>query len=59
MVIMYSGILMKQNHKNLEDLKSLQKEIGFNVLLNESKFLEKNGDRIAIVGVENWGAGRI
>jgi len=44
-------------HQNLEDLKSLQKEIGFTVLLNESKFLEKNGDRIAIVGVENWGAG--
>ena len=44
-------------HQNLEDLKSLQKEIGFTVLLNESKFLEKNGDRIALVGVENWGAG--
>jgi len=44
-------------HQNLEDLKSLQKEIGFTVLLNESKFLEKNGDRIAIVGVENWGVG--
>ena len=27
------------------------------VLLNESRFLEKNGDRIAIVGVENWGVG--
>ena len=44
-------------HQNLEDLKSLQKEIGFTVLLNESKFLEKNGERIAIVGVENWGVG--
>ncbi|GGZ74351.1 metallophosphoesterase [Algibacter mikhailovii] len=44
-------------HQNLEDLKNLQKEIGFNLLLNESKFLEKNGERIALVGVENWGAG--
>ncbi|WP_298532671.1 metallophosphoesterase [uncultured Algibacter sp.] len=44
-------------HQNLEDLKSLQKEIGFNLLLNESKFIEKNGERIALVGVENWGAG--
>jgi len=43
--------------KNLEDLKSLQKEIGFNMLLNESRYLEKNGERIALVGVENWGAG--
>ena len=44
-------------HQNLEDLKNLQKEIGFHVLLNESKFLEKDGERIALVGVENWGAG--
>lgn len=44
-------------HQNLEDLKALQKEIGFNLLLNESKYLEKNGERIALVGVENWGAG--
>ena len=44
-------------HQNLEDLKTLQKEIGFNLLLNESKYLEKNGERIALVGVENWGAG--
>ena len=44
-------------HQNLEDLKTIQKEIGFNLLLNESRFLEKNGQRMALVGVENWGAG--
>ncbi len=43
--------------KNLDDLKKLQKEIGFDLLLNESRYLEKNGDRIALVGVENWGKG--
>jgi len=43
--------------KNLEDLKSIQKEIGFDLLRNESRFIEKNGQRIAIVGVENWGKG--
>ena len=43
--------------QNLEDLKTLQKEIGFDLLLNESRYLEKNGERIALVGVENWGAG--
>ncbi|WP_456438477.1 metallophosphoesterase [Psychroserpens sp.] len=41
--------------KNLNDLKALQKEMGYNLLLNESHFLERNGERIAIVGVENWG----
>ena len=43
--------------QNLEDLKAIQKEIGFNLLLNESTYLEKNGERIALVGVENWGTG--
>ncbi len=43
--------------QNLEDLKFLQKEMGFDLLLNESRFIERNGQRIAIVGVENWGKG--
>ena len=43
--------------QNLEDLKSLQKEIGFDLLLNENRFIEKDGERIALVGVENWGKG--
>ncbi|WP_179316351.1 metallophosphoesterase [Winogradskyella undariae] len=44
-------------HQNLEDLKAIQKEIGFDLLLNESRYLEKDGQRLALVGVENWGKG--
>ena len=47
----------KAKKQNLEDLKALQKKMGFNLLLNESTYLEKNGQRIALLGVENWGAG--
>ncbi len=43
--------------QNLEDLKTLQKDIGFDLLLNENRFIEKEGQRIALVGVENWGKG--
>ena len=43
--------------QNLEYLKALQKSIGFNLLLNESRFIDRNGERIALVGVENWGTG--
>lgn len=43
--------------QNLVDLVELQKEMGYDVLLNESRFIEKNGQRIAIIGVENWGKG--
>jgi len=40
---------------NLSALKDLQKEMGWKLLLNEHRFLERNNERIAIVGVENWG----
>ncbi|WP_426431607.1 metallophosphoesterase [Winogradskyella sp. HB-48] len=43
--------------QNFEDLKSIQKEIGFDLLLNEHRYVEKDGEKIAIVGVENWGKG--
>ncbi|MEH6407112.1 MAG: metallophosphoesterase [Leeuwenhoekiella sp.] len=43
--------------KNLDDLKELQSAMGWDLLLNENRILERNGERIAIVGVENWGAG--
>ena len=41
--------------KNLEDLKEVHSKIGFRLLLNESVHLEKNGEKIALIGVENWG----
>ncbi len=47
----------KDKQQNLKDLADLQREIGFDLLLNESRFLEKNGQRIALIGVENWGKG--
>ncbi|MBT8377049.1 MAG: metallophosphoesterase, partial [Bacteroidia bacterium] len=47
----------KEKAQNLEELKQIQKELGFDLLLNESRYIEKNGERIALVGVENWGKG--
>ncbi|WJJ96796.1 metallophosphoesterase [Algibacter luteus] len=43
--------------ENFQHLIQLQQSMGFDLLLNESRFIEKNGQRIAIVGVENWGKG--
>lgn len=43
--------------ENLNDLKHIQKEIGFDLILNDSRFLQKGDDKIALVGVENWGKG--
>jgi predicted MPP superfamily phosphohydrolase len=46
-----------EKSQNLEDLKFLQRDMGFDLLLNESRFIERDGQRIALVGVENWGKG--
>jgi hypothetical protein len=43
--------------RNLNDLAQIQQEMGFDLLMNDSRFLEKDGQRIAIIGVENWGKG--
>ena len=40
---------------NFEAIKGIHDKIDFKLLLNESQYLEKNGERIALVGVENWG----
>ncbi|MFC7445739.1 metallophosphoesterase [Mesoflavibacter profundi] len=44
--------------KNLEKLFKIQEDMGFKLLKNETHFITKNDQRIALVGVENWGAGR-
>ena len=43
--------------ENLQSLFKAQKELGWDLLLNESRFIEKEGQRLALVGVENWGSG--
>ncbi|MCG5643582.1 metallophosphoesterase [Flavobacteriaceae bacterium LSUCC0859] len=46
-----------EKEANLNRLKSIQKEMGFDLILNEHRYLEKDGQRLALVGVENWGQG--
>jgi hypothetical protein len=42
---------------NFEAVKDIHPKIGFDLLLNENRYIEKDGQKIAIVGVENWGKG--
>ncbi len=42
---------------NVSAVKNVHSKLGWDLLLNEHRFLERNGERIALVGVENWGAG--
>ncbi len=46
-----------EKEANLQQLFATQAEMGFTLLRNETHFLEKEGERLALVGVENWGKG--
>lgn len=41
---------------NLDSLKSIHQEMGWRLLLNEHVVIEKDSDKFALIGVENWGA---
>jgi uncharacterized protein len=42
--------------QNLENLKTVHANLGWRLLMNEHVVLEKNGEHIALLGIENWGA---
>ncbi len=44
-----------EKSQNIPDLIALQKLAGFEMLRNEHRIIEKNGEKLYIVGVENWG----
>ncbi|MCE7996670.1 MAG: metallophosphoesterase [Roseivirga sp.] len=52
----WSSVAAKR--KNLQDMVEAHKRLGWNLMLNENTSLKQGGDKIAILGVENWGAGR-
>lgn len=47
----------EEKEANLQQIKKIHKQLGYKLLLNESTFIEKENQRIAIIGVENWGEG--
>ena len=42
---------------NFQKVKDIHKNIGFDLLLDEHRYIEKDGQKIALLGVENWGKG--
>lgn len=43
--------------QNMQDLYQVHERIGFKLLRNENLKLEKDGESIDLIGVENWGKG--
>lgn len=47
----------KEKAENLQRLKNIHKEMGWDLLLNEHRYLQRGSEKLAVVGVENWGKG--
>lgn len=45
----------EEKRKNLDRLCAFERSAGLDLLLNENRIITKDGQQIAIVGVENWG----
>ena len=47
---------MEEERKfHFDKLYHFHKETGFQLLLNESAILDREGEQLPIIGVENWG----
>lgn len=42
--------------ENLNRLKAIHGELGWKLLMNENVVFDRNGEKIAVIGVENWSA---
>jgi predicted MPP superfamily phosphohydrolase len=54
----HSWSSQEAKQKNFKELMEAHRIMGFDLLMNEHRFLEINGEKIAIIGNENWGGGR-
>lgn len=52
--VQWPSVQAKQ--KNLEDLYTVHKNLGWDLLRNENRKLKMGSDEISIIGVENWGS---
>jgi len=48
----------KEKEDNFNDLIEAHRQLGWDLLMNENRFLEIDGEKLAIIGIENWGTGR-
>lgn len=51
-----TGLQAIEKENNLKRLKEMQASMGWRLLVNEHVALERNGEQIALIGIENWSA---
>ena len=42
--------------KNFDLMVDIHKQMEFDLLMNENRIVERNGKKLAIIGIENWGS---
>ncbi|MGQ1929483.1 metallophosphoesterase [Ornithobacterium rhinotracheale] len=52
----YGNLTPAEKKESIAKIQEMQREMGFTVLNNEMKTIERNGKRLNIIGVENWGS---
>lgn len=48
---------LQAKQQNLNNLMAAHKQLGWNLMIDEHRIMEQNGDKIALIGIQNWGAG--
>nr|WP_293837705.1 metallophosphoesterase [uncultured Arsenicibacter sp.] len=48
---------LQAKQQNLNNLVAAHRQLGWNLMLDENRIIEQNGDKIALIGIQNWGAG--
>ncbi len=46
---------IQRRAENRVRFEEIHREMGFDLIKNQSRVLERNGDRMALIGIENWG----
>jgi predicted MPP superfamily phosphohydrolase len=41
--------------RNFMNVVNANKQMGYDILMNENRILEQGGEKLAIIGIENWG----
>lgn len=44
----------ESKQKNLDDLVQFHRSIGWNILMDEHRHIDKDGERLTLIGVQNW-----
>lgn len=47
-----------QKLENRKQIAEAHRQMGWDLLLDQHRYLERNGEKIGILGIENWGTGR-